>query len=245
MVSLGVASNDSKNIDNSDTKNDKAMSVVRLHLGNAKSFAHLMKSRSRNASKVSEVSSSSLKDLRTRLSVFFLSTSAAATANAFVQPVQPQACQDWSSLSSVYDEAKVHGGHIYYSYYVSGANSVASTGGIVYDPIDNTALGGTSNAVTYSQMSLFNVVSGQSGVQPIAVTHKHPGLIPFKWHTLPGKPARSVTVGSTVFGNEWGSTKDSADVWGYLKLFIPAQGAMTTSTFYAQMVLDVSFRSRV
>jgi len=167
-------------------------------------------------------------------------TSGAASNNVAITSVEPSVSADWAEYSFLYDEAKVVGGKLRWFAFLTGSANVVSQAVVTYDPVDATVLTSTAQGTTYSQKYCyaFNPVAAV----PTAVTAS--GNHEFNFHVLKGAPARSAVVGDTLFGNEWASTTDTTDVWGYIKHFIPAQGAATTTTIVMSLELKVMFRSR-
>jgi hypothetical protein len=176
-----------------------------------------------------------------RLVVLNNGTSSAASANITQVSLEPSASGDWASYASLYDEVIVHGAEIDYFAFASGTNLVVSFAAVVYDPMDNTALGSTANAMTYQQHQMFTF-NGGAAVAPTPVTKS--GAWKFKCHVPKGASARSATFGQTLFSGQWASTKDAADVWGFIKFYVPAQGSATTTTLVTATTLHCSFRSR-
>jgi len=181
---------------------------------------------------------SAIKDISLVFTTNYVSS--AASNNTAITSVEPAVSADWADYSLLYDEVKVTSGIYRWFSFFSGSNTVVSQAVVVYDPVDATALTSTAQGTTYSQKHCY--AFAPVAVAPTAVTRS--GNFEFKFHVPKGAPARSATVGQTLFGNEWASTTDGTDVWGYIKHFIPAQGASTTTTIVTSLELKCQFRSR-
>jgi len=181
----------------------------------------------------------SLRETKTRLAIYGTSTSTANTANTTVIPVEPANSSEFSALSGLFAECKVHGGRLHYTVSASAGN-VAQFSVFAFDPMNSTALSGVANGVEYSQFDLRGLNPDTALASPTPVAQK--GYYTFHFKVLKGS-ARSSSA-ATVFQSEWSATTDASDTYGFLKPYVPALGAGVTTTIVYVLELDISFRSR-
>lgn len=167
----------------------------------------------------------------------------AATDNATVVKIQMSDSSEWASYIALYDEAIVDGGHIHFTQAVTTgytSSNGATRAVVAYDPLDATALGSLSNGLIHQQHLEFSTAAGQFLTFPTIASRT--GFWAFKWRT-PRKSGRS-SAQVTYFGHEWSSTSDAADLYGFLKWFIPQVGATGLYNVYYTWTLNVRFRNR-
>jgi len=173
---------------------------------------------------------------------------AANTPNQTVFTLTPGTGSEFSSFASIYDDwrtthVEFHMG-VGFTVTTSGAPAVNSNAlcmyGMVYDPVDSTALTSVIDSMDYDHR-VSPCKAGYDGVNaPTAVTPN--GLNNFKVKV----PAAVVDPGISLelLDSNWVSTKDAAVVVGYCKTFCETAGALTSSTFRGFARFTCEFKSR-
>jgi hypothetical protein len=174
--------------------------------------------------------------------------SAANTANAYVVTLTPGTSPEFASFAGIFDDWRTTHVEAFtsvgFTVTASGINSTVQNpvchAGFFYDPVDNTALVGVSDAMDYNH-SISPVKMGYDGVNsPVGETKS--GL----WSIKVKIPAPVVDPGilSDLLDSNWVSTKDTAVIVGYWKGYIEAAGALTSSTAATFFRFTCEFRSR-
>jgi hypothetical protein len=182
-------------------------------------------------------------EVRTILNFTTSFTSVAATDNTTVISLTPSSSTEWAQFQNLWDEVIVDGGHIDFTYAVTTAYTTsngATRAVCAFDPIDGVALGSLSNGLQHQQHLQFSTAAGQLLTFPTIASPK--GYWHFKWKTPRGFCRTSGAL--AAFGHEWSSTSDAADIYGYLKFYIPQVGATGVYVVYYTWTLDVRFRCR-
>lgn len=183
-----------------------------------------------------------LRPLRTKIAFAISQVSAAGAALAFSVPVSPQSSAEFSSFLSLFDEVKVFGGVANFAVTSgSGGTSVLQRGVIVLDPTTQTPLTSVEDGAVFSKHQLFNLPGVGLGVVAPTALSSH-GMWSWQWETPAGVALASAN--SSVMGNQYASTADTVDSWGFLKFFLSAGGGTALTTVQGTIVLDVGFRSR-
>ncbi len=184
-----------------------------------------------------------LNPIRTVVWYSGTSSSSAAAAQAPVVAIEPGLSAEFSSFAALFDEYKVFAGKLHWKLTTSNAGQYYDAG-VAYDPEDSTAYGGLLTLLPASQRQgpIASGADGNNG-NPVSIT-RH-GLWEFPFH-CPREPQRvpdSADVSSRLNTGQWSSTAITDADYGYLKWYInaPAAGS-TTLTYYVE--LDVEFRSR-
>jgi len=173
---------------------------------------------------------------------------AANTANAYVVTLTPGSCPEFNSFSALFDDWRTTHVEAFtsvgFTVTASGINSTVQNplchAGFAYDPVDNTALVGVSDAMDYNH-SIGPVKMGYDGVNtPVAISKS--GMFSVKAKI----PAPVVDPGilSDLLDSNWVSTKDNAVIVGYWKGYVEAAGALTSSTAAHFFRFTCEFRSR-
>jgi len=174
----------------------------------------------------------------------FTSVSAAGGGINLYIAAQPSNSGEWSSFAALYDEVKVTGVAIDFNIAVgSGSGTPLAYGCMSYDPVDSTSYGSVAAAMASSQNMVFAVNEGTTSVvTPFPETKS--GL----WHFAAKVPkrgaARSSIIGTSAFSGEWGSTRDTADTWGFFRPYIEAAGGSVLTTLSGFVTLRCHFRNR-
>jgi hypothetical protein len=206
-----------------DMKMDQAKPKLRLSIPNA--IRQVMK-----------------RSLRTTLVITSVSTSAANTALTTVLALTPSYSSEFSSFAALFDSVKVHGCRVNYSISASAAITSPSLAVVAYQPTDVSALTSIASGCETDQHQLVSLApAALTSAQPQAVTSR--GLWSKQFIVPKGSPARSSAT-STTFGNEWASTSDTDDAFGYLKIYLGALGTGVVSTWTYVLYVDCSFRAR-
>jgi len=179
-----------------------------------------------------------------------ISSTFATTAGADyagVYNIQPSSSGEWASCAALYEQCIVDGGMIQFVQSIT-TNFTTVTGnvmaGVVMDPSNNGALASLNGTFQHSQKFNYQCANPNtpSLIAP-GMGYGRGNIYAFKWKT-PGRSARSVAAGTGLFGHEWSSTSDSSDVYGFLKHWIPLQGATGIITCAFTVTLHMRFRSR-
>jgi hypothetical protein len=185
--------------------------------------------------------------LKTRLVFTGGNTSSANTALATVVSMLPSSSSEFASFATIYEECKVTGGRVLFNLTVNNVSTAVPTLGVIsYDPTVATALASVADGAEDAQHRVFATPpqDGAAGLQMTPKAVEALGLMPFAWHVPKGASART-TASTAVFSGEWSSTADASDLYGYIKIYIPAQGASASSTWNYIVYMDVEFRSRI
>jgi len=181
-------------------------------------------------------------------------STAANTAFALSTNMSPASSADYSSFSSVYDEVKVHGFRAVCTYNYGPFSTDLNARTVIalnYDPVDATAQVSVVNALTSKQhagpwliTSPYLPAATQNIFQPgqHEVSSTKGGFHTFRYHVPPGSSRSSVN--NLTFGDEWASTGDAGDYWGFLKTYIEAGGTAGVINARYFIFYDLSFRSR-
>ncbi len=160
------------------------------------------------------------------LTIAISATSGGAAAQAPVTGVIPGASLEFSSLAALYDEYKVtHGTADYYVTCSDPAqtNSIDCVTG--YEPIRSTAFTSVINGLSVTQHLLTTTTGGLDiGPQPRTKT----GFWNFKFK-VPAGPSKSVAEGTDLATGEWSDVLDTTNLYGYVKSYVQAPSAGTTS----------------
>jgi hypothetical protein len=177
-------------------------------------------------------------------------TTVAATDNTTVINIKPADSTEWSSLTNIWDEMIVDGGH--FDFTVGLTTNFTTTNGanravVCYDPLDSTALGSLSNGLQHQQHFQFGTACNIMGTNllPVATTRHYKdatGVYRFRWKT-PRANARQASAAAN-FGHEWSSTADTGDFYGFLKFYIPQGGNTGLWTVYWTWTLNTRWRCR-
>jgi hypothetical protein len=185
--------------------------------------------------------------LKTRLVFTGGNSSAANTALATVVSMLPSSSSEFAGFATLYEECKVTGGRVLFNLTATNVSTAVPTLGVIsYDPTVATALASVADGAEDAQHRVF-ATPPQDGLASLQMTPKAVealGLMSFAWHVPKGASART-TSSTAVFSGEWSSTADASDLYGYIKVYIPAQGASASSTWNYVVYLDVEFRSRI
>lgn len=174
---------------------------------------------------------------------------AAGAAISSTVNMQPSLFTDWAAEILLYDEVKVLGGEQYW--YVSQTVGAAAATRVfmasAYDPIDGTALANPQQALQYLQHCGPIAYPGSSVlatfIRPTQFSSRS-GANHFKFKTLK-QTARNATGVTVMSGGDWSSTADAADIYGFVKTYIPAPGGTCVNELCQIFSLDCLFRSDV
>jgi hypothetical protein len=199
-----------------------------------------------------------LNNLRTKIWNSGAAGGSASTLFNTVVALSPSACTEFSTLATIYDEAKCHGVAFHFSTLVSSTSSAAITmhGNVVYDPVDATAYTDILTSLSASQkMGPFalgsnqwgTVASGNSWATGPSIVSKK-GMYLLKCKIPKGITAPSfngfVSTITNVEG-QWYPMVITAGIErvGYVKPYLEAN---TNCTFQWEYYIeyDMEFRSR-
>ena len=175
---------------------------------------------------------------------------AAGAALVSTVNMQPSLFSDWAAEIQLYDEVKVVSGEVFW-YVVQTPGAAAANRVFVaqcYDPIDGTALTSVQSAIQYSQhcgpvqLSGTNAGGLYAAAFPSQVTKT--GANHWKFNTLK-QTARNATGVTVMSGGDWSSTVDAADIYGFIKTYVPAPGGTVVNELCQLFVLNCLFRSDV
>jgi hypothetical protein len=181
--------------------------------------------------------------MRADLTVRITYTSSANTALTSVIAVEPSASSEFSSFATLFDEVKVVSGKFVYRVTYSATPLLAPLSVVSYAPTDLTALASVASGCESKQHDLRapSVANTVSISSPLVETKT--GLFTFPFVIPKGVSARSAASAAT-FGDEYGSTSDASDAWGFIRPYVEAAGTAITTTLDGVLYLTVNFRSR-
>jgi len=170
-------------------------------------------------------------------------TTTANTDYTSVASLAPVSTGEFASLANLFDEVIVDSFVIRYTFTPTTSGTAGSYMAIfAYDPIHSAALSSVLNGCQHEQHSLFafNLPSQNTTACQMFVSH---GFI--EWHiTCKLQSARNQND-ATVFGHEWSDTgAASAAIYGFMKSFIPKQGALGVTQFAIIGQFNCRFRCR-
>lgn len=173
---------------------------------------------------------------------------AANTALNAVHTLTPGSSGEFASFAALFDDwrtthVEVHHA-VGFTVQSTGANSVVNnklcTYAWAYDPVDNTALASTGDAMDYDAR-MAPMLAGYDGVNTPGDFNKT------GFHQLRVKiPAPVVDPGilSDLLDSNWVSVKDTAVIVGYGKVWVDPAGAATSSSAVTYYRFTCEFRSR-
>lgn len=172
------------------------------------------------------------------------STSGAALARTW--NVVPANYQDWSSLTSLYDECRViRGVHKFAILQAVQSVSASVTAATCYEPTDPTALTSIVDCLTHVQhYGPVQVACSETALvsNPCPRPVTRTGFFIFPWH-MPKGSARNTASATTVQG-EWAATTDAGDIFGYVKTYIVGAGGTNLCSLQSWHGVEMEFRSR-
>jgi hypothetical protein len=187
------------------------------------------------------VSKMKLPQVTTWLNITISNTSAAATAQAPVIGVLPGSAAEFASYAALYSEYKCTRGQALYYLTASDAANVNSIDCIMtYEPVRNTALASAVAGLSASQFKLVTAENSGTDVGPRPRTQT--GFWKFDF-VVPNGPTKSVSEGTDLATGEWSDVADTANFSGYVKAYIQAASAGTTSLI-GYLRMQVTFRCR-
>jgi hypothetical protein len=178
-----------------------------------------------------------------KLAYNYAFTTVANTVYNTVLPLAPSITSEWSSFAGIFSEVKVDKVDFYFwSTPVAAASPGLPLAVLAYDPMTVTPLASLASGCEYAQHHLFQP-SGQLGINTIgAVALADPKRRRFHID-VPRGTAISSGSASTM-GNQWSSTADSADAYGFIKPYVEAGGAGTQLAISGILYFHCQFRSR-
>jgi len=180
-----------------------------------------------------------LNQIRLKLTEFLSADSAATTALTTVFPLKPANTGEWSSITTLYSECKVHAATCNFFPVVDPLGTTAPQFGILtYDPLDATALSSVLNGMSASSKYLYTLAGSISGSDMIPTTKR--GFYTFKMK-VPDGSSFSVTNTLANAPGSWTDTRDSADNYGYLAVYQPAVVTSYKTYFRGYLTYDISF----
>jgi hypothetical protein len=184
------------------------------------------------------------------------STSAANTANTGNAAVQPALASEWTNFVSLFRAVRVTGGRYHYMIQIgntsSSANITTQAWAVVcFDAQDSTALTGVDQGMEHSNHHLYGIPmnnpnAGGTGTYnlpntSVIMTRRGFETLGFR---VPRNDMRTSGSTFTALTAGWMNTNDSADVWGYIKWYIPALATTTTTRIDHYFELDCEFQYR-
>jgi len=189
-----------------------------------------------------------LKPIKGQVLQAYLFTSGAGSALSVVQKLTPQTATEFSAYLSLYDECKVDSVTAIFQCYANGAALPEQIEfGLAFDPINNGTYS-TASGVLLASQHKFVCGSVGDGATNMAIPKSMNSDGFFKWRIKIPKGATALsnaTDGPTYVGGQWFETGDSDSNanCGYLKIFSPAYGSISTNV-NMHLIFHCSFRSR-
>lgn len=163
--------------------------------------------------------------------------------------VQPSLSNEWSALSTLFDEYKCFGGTAHFNY-INGTNpagairdaavSVENMAVIAYAADVNTLPTTSIELLEHAQHKIIPTISVNNTSQ---YTLSHGTVHEFTWHT-----PRGAVVGpaSNASGTQWTPTNDSggAETFGWIKFHHIGQNIAATVCGAGFVIYDLEFRCR-
>jgi hypothetical protein len=168
------------------------------------------------------------------------STSSTTTAQAPVTSLVPGSCAEFTNLQALFDEYRVEEVKANYALVASQAGIAPLDWCVAYDAADSTAYGGMVVLLAAQRRLPPMHYTAGGGVSPLAVS---PTGFVREWRFRIPKGVIYQSGGAVAGSATWSATSATSQAYGYLKAYVGAPSAGTT-TLEGYVAMLCEFRNR-